>query len=97
MSSEFTRKQGFKLNKIKRPIYVRNINGIFNKERPIEHIEKMNIFYKRYRERMKIDVIREQKWNIFLGMLQLAHHNLGIDWKIEKVKITRYSEESGKQ
>ena len=36
ISSEFTRKQGFKLKKIKRPIYVRNVDGFFNKERPIE-------------------------------------------------------------
>jgi len=32
MSLEFTRKQGFKLKKIKRPIYVRNMNKTFNKE-----------------------------------------------------------------
>jgi len=32
MSSEFARKQGFKLKKIKRPIYVRNVDGMFNKE-----------------------------------------------------------------
>jgi len=30
MSLEFARKQGFKLKKIKRLIYVRNVNGIFN-------------------------------------------------------------------
>jgi len=32
MSLEFARKQRFKLKKIERPIYVRNINGSFNKE-----------------------------------------------------------------
>jgi len=37
MSSEFIRKQGFRLKKIERPIYVRNINRFFNKEGPIEH------------------------------------------------------------
>jgi len=35
MSSEFARKQGFKFEKIKNPIYIRNVNGTFNKERPI--------------------------------------------------------------
>jgi len=30
MSLEFTRKQRFKLQKIKRLIYVRNVDGIFN-------------------------------------------------------------------
>ena len=32
ISLEFTRKQGFKLKKIKRSIYVRNMNKTFNKE-----------------------------------------------------------------
>jgi len=45
MSSKFSRKQEFKLKKIKRPIYVRNINGFFNKKEPIEYMVKMNIYY----------------------------------------------------
>jgi len=61
ISLEFARKQEFKLKKFERPIYIRNINGMFNKERPIEHTVEVNIFYKRYRERTKIDVIGEQK------------------------------------
>jgi len=31
MSLEFTKKQGFKLKKLDRPIYVRNIDGLLNK------------------------------------------------------------------
>jgi len=34
MSSEFARKQRFRLKKIEWPIYVRNVDGLFNKERP---------------------------------------------------------------
>ena len=45
MSSEFTRKQGFKLKKIERPIYIRNVDRTFNKEGPIEHTVKFNIYY----------------------------------------------------
>ena len=58
MSSEFTRKQRFKLKKIKNLIYVRNVNGTFNKKRPIENMVEVNIYYQRYRERTEIDVIR---------------------------------------
>ena len=43
MSSEFTRKQRFKLKKIENPIYVRNIDETFNKERLIENIVEVNI------------------------------------------------------
>ena len=45
VSSEFARKQEFKLKKIERPIYVRNIDGTFNKEGPIENMVEVNIYY----------------------------------------------------
>jgi len=38
MSSEFARKQGFKLKKLERPMQVRNMDGSFNKEGPIENM-----------------------------------------------------------
>jgi len=45
ISSEFARKQGFKLKKINRPIYVRNVNSSFNQEKPNKHIVEVNIYY----------------------------------------------------
>ena len=50
ISSEFARKQEFKLKKIETLIYVRNIDRIFNKKRLIEHTVEINIYYQRYRE-----------------------------------------------
>jgi len=79
MSLELARKQGFKLKKIKRLIYVSNVDGTFNKEGPIENTVEVNIYYQRHRERMEIDVIGGQKWNIILGILWLAHYNPEID------------------
>ena len=79
MSSEFTKKQGFKLKKLDRPIYVRNVDGSFNKEGPIEHMVEINIYYQGHRERTEIDIIRGQKWMMILGMPWLAHHNPEID------------------
>jgi len=58
MSLEFTRKQGFKLKKIEEPIYMRNMDRIFNKEGLIEHTVEVNIYYQGYRKRMEIDIIR---------------------------------------
>ena len=69
MSSEFARKQGFKLKKLDRPMYVRNVDSLLNKEGPIGHIVEVNIYYQGHRERMEIDVIRGQKWTVILGML----------------------------
>ena len=75
ISLEFARKQRFKLKSLDRPMYVRNMDGSLNKERPIEHIVEINIYYQEHRERTEIDVIRGQKWKVILGMLWLAYHN----------------------
>ena len=45
ISLEFARKQWFKLKKIKKPIYVRNVNGTFDKKGPIENMVEVNIYY----------------------------------------------------
>ena len=97
MSSEFVKKQGFKLKKLERPMNIRNVNGSLNKERPIENIVEVNIYYQRHRERTEIDVIRGQKWMVILGMPWLACHNPKIDWRTGAVKMTRCPEECGKQ
>ena len=57
MSLEFVRKQGFRLKKIKKLIYIRNMNGTFNKKELIENTVKVNIFYKEH----EIDVISSQR------------------------------------
>ena len=70
---------------------------MFNKKGPIEYIVEINIYYQGHRKRMEIDVIREQKQNVILGIPWLAHHNPEINWRIEEVKMTRCPEECGKQ
>ena len=45
MSLEFVKKQGFKLKKNETSIYVRTVDGIFNKEEQIEYTVKVNIYY----------------------------------------------------
>ena len=97
MSSEFARKQGFKLKKLERPMNVRNVDRLLNKKGPIEHMVEVNICYQGYRKRTEIDVIGGQKWMVILGMPWLAHHNSKINWRTGKVKMTRCPEECGKQ
>ena len=57
MSSEFAKKQSFKLKKLERPMNVRNIDGSLNKEKPIKNTVKVNIYYQEHREMMEIDII----------------------------------------
>jgi len=57
MSSEFAKKQSFKLKKLERLMQVRNVDGFFNKKGPIENTVEVNIYYQGHRERTEIDVI----------------------------------------
>jgi len=97
ISSEFAKKKGFKLKKLERPMQVRNVDGSFNREGPIENTVEVNVYYKGHVERTEIDVIGGQKWEVILGMPWLACHNPEIDWKTGEVKMTRCPEECGKQ
>ena len=76
---------------------VRNVDGSFNKEGPIENTVEVNIYYKGHVERTEIDVIGGQKWSVILEMPWLAYHNPEIDWSTGEVKMTRCPEECGKQ
>ena len=68
MSLEFAKKQGFKLKKLEKSMYVRNVDGLLNKKGLIEYTVEVNIYYQEYKERTEIDVIRGQKWMVILGM-----------------------------
>ena len=96
MSLEFVRKQGFKLKKLERPMNVRNVDGLLNKEEPIENTVEVNIYHQEHRERIEIDMIGGQKWLVILEMPWLAYHNPRIDWRTGEVKIIRCPEECGK-
>jgi len=53
ISLKFARRKRFK---IERSIYVRNMDRMLNKKRPIEHTVEVNIYYQRHRERIEINV-----------------------------------------
>jgi len=45
------------MKRIERPIYVRNVDSSLNKEEPIKHMVKVNIYYQGHGKRTEIDVI----------------------------------------
>ena len=67
-SSEFAKKQRFKMKRLERLINVRNVDKSFNKEGPIENMVEVNIYYQGHRKRTEINVISGQKWKVILGM-----------------------------
>ena len=56
ISLEFAKKNKFK-KKLRRPIYIRNVNGIFNHEEPAEHTVEVELFHRGHKKRTEINVI----------------------------------------
>ena len=69
ISLEFAKKQDFKLKRLGRPMNIRNMDGLLNKEGSIEYMVEGNIYYQGYREKTEINVIGGQKWTIILDIL----------------------------
>jgi len=97
MSEEFARKHKFKRTKLEKLVYVRNVDGTLNYVGLIVDTVEVEIFFKGYKERTSIDVIRGQKWSVILGILWLGRHNSEIDWKMGEVKMMRCLDECGKK
>jgi len=89
MDKRTAAKHGFKLQKLERPIAIRNVNGMNNSRGTITHQVKCNMFYKGHVERIRINVCDLEKTEVILGMPWLTAHNLEINWETEEVKITR--------
>jgi len=61
-------KHGFKLQKLKRAIAIRNVDGTNNSGGAITHQVKCNVYYKGHVERMRMDVCDLGKMEVILGM-----------------------------
>ena len=83
-------KYGFRLQKLKRLVMVRNINRTNNSGGAIIHQVEVNVYYKSYIERIRMDICNLEKINVILEIPQLQAYNLEINQKTEKVKMTRY-------
>ena len=85
----FAREKGFKMEKMKSPLLVKNVDGMANVGGAIMHQVKCNMFFKGHVERIRMDVCNLEKTEVILGMLWLAVHNPEIDWEKREVKMTR--------
>ena len=90
MDTKFAKKKRFKLEKLKKPLLVQNMDGIVNVGGAIMHQVKYNMFFKEHVERVRIDMYNLGKMEVILDIPWLAVHNLEIDWEKGKVKMTRY-------
>ena len=89
MDTTFTKEKGFKMEKLKKPLLVRNVDGTTNAGGAIIHQVECNMFFKGHVERVRMNMCNLKKTEVILEMLWLATHNLEIDWEKGKVEITR--------
>jgi len=68
MDKRIVAKHEFKLQKLERPIMVRNVNGTNNSGGAIIHQVEANVYYKGHVERMRIDVYNLGKMKVILRM-----------------------------
>jgi len=89
MDKQTAARHGFKLQKLERPLMVKNVDGTVNSGEAITHQVECNVFYKGHMERMQMDVCNLGKTEVILGMPWLAAHNPEINWETGEVKMTR--------
>ena len=75
MDKRMAARHRFKLQKLERPIMVRNVDGMNNSGGVITHQIEVNVYYKDHIERIRMDVCNLGKTEIILGIPWLATHN----------------------
>jgi len=68
MDKRIVAKHGFRLQKLERPIMVRNVDGTNNSGGAMTHQVEVNMYYKGHIERMRMDVCNLGKTKVILGM-----------------------------
>ena len=69
MDKKMVAKHGFKLQKLERPVTVRNVDSINNSRGAIMHQVEVNVYCKNHIERMRIDVCDLGRMDVILGIL----------------------------
>ena len=74
MNRKIAAKHRFRLQKLERPVIVKNVDSTNNNRGAIIYQAKVNIYYKNHIERIR-DICNLGKMNIILGMLWLQAYN----------------------
>ena len=69
MDTTFAKEKGFKMEKLKKPLLVRNVDRTVNAGGAITHQIECNMFFKGHVERARMDVCNLGKTEVILGML----------------------------
>jgi len=88
MDTTFAKEKGFKIERMRKPLMVKNMDGTINVGGVITHQVECNMFFKGHVERVRMDVCNLEKTEVILGMPWLVTHNPEIDWEKREVKMT---------
>jgi len=69
MDTTFAKEKGFKMEKLKNPLLVRNVDEMANVGKDITHQVECNMFFKGHMERARMDMCNLGKTEVILGML----------------------------
>jgi len=69
MDKNIAARHGFRLQKLERPVMVRNIDGMNNSGGAITYQMEVNVYYKNYVERMRIDICDLGRTDVILDIL----------------------------
>jgi len=75
MDKQTAARHGFELQKLERPIAIRNVDSTNNSGEAIMYQVECNVFYKGHVERIRMDVCDLGKTEVILGMPWLAAYN----------------------
>ena len=75
MNKRMAARHGFRLQKLERLVTVRNVDGMNNSREAITHQMEVNVYYKNYIKRMRMNICDLGRMNMILGMLWLQAHN----------------------
>jgi len=68
IDTTFAKEKGFRMEKLKRPLLVRNVDRTVNAGGAIMHQVECNMFFKEHVERARMDVCNLGKTELILGM-----------------------------
>ena len=68
MDMTFAREKGFKMEKLKNPLLVRNVDGTVNARGAITYQVECNMFFKGHMKRARMDICNLGKTEVILGM-----------------------------
>jgi len=75
MNKKIVARYGFRLQKLERPVIVKNVDSINNSREVITHQVEVNVYYKNYVERMRMDICDLERTDVILGMPWLQVHS----------------------